>query len=58
MDEEKSRRPQPYRKNYRQLRRAGSRRDGLPQGRAHQMVVLCQTVSLENTRTSNIIWTE
>jgi hypothetical protein len=35
-------RPQPYIKNYRQLRRAGSGRGG-PQGRAHQMLI-----SLEN----------
>lgn len=35
MDREKPTRPQPYTRNYRQLRKGESGRRGLPQGRAH-----------------------
>lgn len=49
LDGEKVRRPQCYTKKYRQLRKAGSRRGGPPQGRAHQPVfsVQCQGPSLK-----------
>ena len=43
LDGEKSKRPQPYTKSYRQLRKARSERGRPPQGRSHQLVVLCQT---------------
>lgn len=43
-DKEKPRRPQPYAKDYRQLRKAGSQRGGQ-----------CQMVRPENIHTSNII---
>ena len=46
-------RPQPYAKSYRQLQKAGSARGGLPQRRAHQLVVQCQMVSPENIQKSN-----
>lgn len=37
-----------YTKTYRQQRKAGNRRDILPQGRAHRLVVQDQIVTLEN----------
>lgn len=43
-------------KTCRQLRKDGSGRGGLPQGRAHQSAARCQTVSPGNT--TNTIWTE
>lgn len=55
---EKSTGPQLYTMNYRQLRKAGSKRDHPSHGRAQQLVVLCQTVSHKNTHASNIIRTE
>jgi hypothetical protein len=56
LDKEKPRRPTPYTKDYRQLRKAESRRGGFPQERTHQLVVQCQMVHLENIPASNIIW--
>jgi hypothetical protein len=45
----------PYTENYSQLRNAESgEKNGLPQGGAHPLVILCQMVSPENTHTSNI----
>lgn len=41
LDGEKSSRPQPYAKNYRQLRKARNGKGDLPQGRAHQLVIEC-----------------
>lgn len=41
------RRPQHYTRNYRQLRNADSERNGLSQGREHQLVVQYQVVSLK-----------
>jgi hypothetical protein len=38
--------PKENSKNYRQLRNAESRRNSLPQGRAHELVVQYQMVSL------------
>ena len=48
-------RPQPFRKNYRQLRKAGSGRGGLFQGRAHRLVVQFHTKSRQ---TGSILQTE
>lgn len=58
VNEEKPMGLQPYTKNCRQLRKAESGRDGLPEGRACQLVVLCQLVSPDNTHTSHIMWGE
>lgn len=51
-------RPQPYMKNYRQLKKAGSKRGGPFRGRVHQLFVQCQMVSPENIHVRNITWTE
>lgn len=45
VDNEKFRRPQPYAKNYRQVRETKSERDGLLQGRK-QLVIQYQVVRL------------
>lgn len=50
LDKEQSLMPQPYTKNYRQLRKAGNRRDGLPKGRTHQLVVQYQMITLKTYR--------
>jgi hypothetical protein len=55
---EKTTRPQPYTKSYRQLRDAEHRRDSLSQGRTHPLLIQYQMVSPENKHTSNIIQTE
>ena len=44
--------------NYRQLMNLGNRRCGLPLRSAHQLVKQYHMASLENIRTSNMIWTE
>ena len=49
VDEGKPSRTQPYAKNYRELSRTGSGRDGPTQGKAHPLGVQCQKVSPENT---------
>lgn len=51
-------RPQPYTKEYKQLSKAGSQRDGPPQGGAQQSVVWCPSINTENTPTRNFIQTE
>ena len=58
VEEEVPMRLQPYTKNYRPLRDAESGRNSLPQGRAHQLVIQYQMVSLENRHTHNIIQAE
>lgn len=54
---EKSLKPQPYTKKYRQLIKAGRRRGTLPQGRTENMVVQFQNLRPENICTSNITYT-
>lgn len=39
--------PQPYTKNYRQLRNTESGRNSLPQGKAHQLVMYYQMSALK-----------
>lgn len=51
-------RPQSYTKIYRQLGRAGSRRGAPCQGRAHQLVVHHQMISLEIMPTSDIVYVQ
>ena len=53
----KAHEPQPYTENYRKLRKARNRRS-LSLGRAHHVVVQCQTVSPGNYRvyTQSYIW--
>ena len=55
---EKVHRPQPYPKYYRQLRKSGSKRNSLPQGRAHQLIIQHQIVIPENIHRNNIIQTK
>lgn len=55
---EKTMRFQTYTKNYRQLRKSGRQRGGLPQGRKYQFVVQCQIVNPEYINTNIIIQTE
>jgi hypothetical protein len=49
---------QPFMKNYSQLRNAESRRNPLPQRRAHQLIILYQVASSEDTHTSTATQTE
>ena len=49
--------PQPYTKNHTQVRKAESRRNYLPQGRAHQFVIQYQMLLSENVHTSYITQT-
>lgn len=58
IDRKRTIRPQSHSKNHGQLRRAGSRRGGLPQGRTHQYTVHCQMVSPEKTHVGDIILTQ
>jgi hypothetical protein len=54
---EKFMRPQPSTMNYKKLRKAENSRSGLPQGRAHQLVVQCQMVSPEHMQNRKFMWT-
>lgn len=58
LDGEKPTRHQPYRKNYRQLGKSGSRRGYHPREKHNQLVTLFQTFSSENIHTSSIIGTK
>ena len=51
-------RPELSTKNHRQPRKAGRRRDALPQGRAQLLIHQYSMVSPENIYTSNIIQSE
>jgi hypothetical protein len=58
LNNEKSRRPQPYTKKYRQLSKAGSKRCALPGGRrAYQLVVPCQII-ISDIHARNVIGTQ
>lgn len=46
---------QPYRTNYRPMRKAGISRGGLPQGRAHKLVVGGQMSSPGNRHSSSLM---
>lgn len=48
-------RPQPYMKGYKKRRKDACRRNGLPQGKAHQLVLQHQIVSPEDIYASNHI---
>ena len=59
VDRWKTTQPQPYTKNYRQLRNVESGRHSLPEERAHQLVIQYQMVSPANMhRWVNIIQAE
>lgn len=51
----KSRRPQYYIKNHRQIKNVKSRKNRLPQGKPHQLVIKYKTLSPKNIHRSNII---
>lgn len=51
-------RPQLYTRNYRQLKNTETRRNNLPQIRAHQKALQYQMANPENIHTSNITQTE
>lgn len=54
MEKEKPTGPQLYKKNSRQQRKAGDRRGGCPQQKAHKLVIQCQWPALK-TYINNII---
>jgi hypothetical protein len=53
VDEGKPKRPQPYTLYYKELRNFKSGRNSILQGRAHQLVIQYQKVSLEGIYSSN-----